>query len=328
VVEAQRPAVDDSVEPAVDGEVEISVVIPVYNGERSLPELLDRIRSVLADRGRPFEIVLVNDSSSDESWSVIRGEAREHVETRGLSLSRNYGQHNALLAGILDARGSVIVTMDDDLEHRPEELPLLLDALTADIDLVYGYPADEVHGLLRDLSSRLVKASMAGVLGEDVSRHLSAFRVFRSDLTEAFSSNRDPFVSLDVLLSWATTKVLTIEVVMDPRRYGASNYSFRTLLRHAINMITGYSSLPLRLVSYTGFGFALFGMALLAYVVINALIRQESVPGFGFLAASIALFSGAQLFALGMLGEYLGRMHFRSMGRPVFVVRERVGHVP
>lgn len=304
--------------------VDVSVVVPVFNSERSLTELVERTVEVFSQARLSAEIILVDDGSRDSSWLVIKELAALHTGVVGLSASRNYGQHNALLAGIRESRGDVIVTIDDDLEQRPEEIPRLLAALE-DSSLVYGKPAVEVHGFLRNAASKMMKAAMSATLGRDVSRNVSAFRAFHRDMIPAFALSVDPFVNLDVLLSWATTAVAAVDVTMDERAYGTSNYSFRKLLRHALNMITGYSALPLRLVSSFGFGFALLGFGLLAYVAVVALVSGRQVPGFAFIAGAVTLFSGAQLFALGVLGEYLGRMHFRSMGRPPFVIRDRIG---
>jgi undecaprenyl-phosphate 4-deoxy-4-formamido-L-arabinose transferase len=303
----------------------VSVVVPVYNSAESLPELVERVRIALVDAVPAFEIVFVDDGSKDASWSVIEELAAADVDVRGLALMRNYGQHNALLAGIRAAEYDVIVTMDDDLQHRPEEIMTLVRALKDDVDLVYGTSIEEEHGAWRNISSRVVKTSMATAVGNDMARMASAFRVFRTPLRDAFAATSDPFVSIDVLLSWATVRVTSVPVQMDARKYGTSGYTFRRLARHSINMMTGYSSVPLRLVSYLGFGCAFLGVFILSFVLIRFAFTDNSIPGFPFLASIVAIFSGAQLFALGVLGEYLGRMHFRSMQRPPFTVRKRVG---
>jgi undecaprenyl-phosphate 4-deoxy-4-formamido-L-arabinose transferase len=159
-------------------------------------------------------------------------------------------------------------------------------------------------------------------MGAETARNVSAFRAFRTPVREAFASYQGPFVSIDVLLTWATTRFAAVEVRHDSRRNGISNYTFRKLVVHALNMMTGFSTLPLQLASMVGFAFTLFGMGVLFYVVGRYLLQGGSVPGFPFLASIIALFSGAQLFALGIIGEYLARMHFRSMERPTYVVRD------
>jgi undecaprenyl-phosphate 4-deoxy-4-formamido-L-arabinose transferase len=304
--------------------LEVSVVVPVHNGAAALPELVARLTPVLASRAPRSEIVLVNDGSRDASWQVILELAAREPRVRGIDLMRNYGQHNALLCGIRAAAGAIVVTMDDDLQHPPEEIPKLLDALAAggdEVDVVYGTPLAERHGLLRNLASRATKLVLEGAMGAAVARRVSAFRAFRSELRQGFAHYGNPYVSIDVLLTWATTRFAAVPVRHDARRSGASNYTFWMLVRHALNMVTGFSVGPLQLASLVGFASTLLGLLVLAYVVGRYLIQGTSVPGFPFLASVIAIFSGAQLFTLGIIGEYLARMHFRLMSRPVYSVR-------
>jgi undecaprenyl-phosphate 4-deoxy-4-formamido-L-arabinose transferase len=298
-------------------------VIPVYRSAASLPELLRRLEPVLERGAASYEILLVDDDSPDASWATIEKLAAERRAVRGLSLGRNYGQHAAVLSGVLEARFDVIVTLDDDLQHPPEEIPKLLAKLAEGFDVVYGSPLEEQHGFLRDLASRATKLALRTAMGVEIAGEVSAFRAFRTRLREAFREYRSPYVSIDVLLTWGTTRFAAVPVRHDPRRLGASNYTFRKLVTHAINMATGFSVVPLRLASLVGFAFTAFGTGVLAYVLGRYLLEGGSVPGFPFLASVVAIFSGAQLFALGIIGEYLARMHFRMLGRPPFTVRAR-----
>lgn len=302
----------------------ISVVVPVFNSEGTLDELVSRLKTVLSQFTDEWEIILVNDGSQDESWRLVCKVARQYSWIRGIDLMRNYGQHNALLAGIREAQYSVIVTMDDDLQNPPEEIPLLLAKLHEGYDVVYGTPAREQHGPWRDLASRVTKLVLQSAMGAETARKVSAFRVFRTQVREAFANYQGPFVSIDVLLTWGTTRFAAVSVRHDPRRIGKSNYTFRKLVTHALNMMTGFSVLPLQLASLMGFCFALFGLLVLVYVLGRYLIQGGSVPGFPFLASTIAIFSGVQLLSLGIIGEYLSRMHFRIMEKPTYVIRQRV----
>jgi len=300
----------------------ISVVIPVFHAEQSLAELCRQLLPTMQTLARDFEIVLVNDGSSDDSWKIIQSLASADERLRGINLSRNFGQHNALLCGIRAARYEVIVTIDDDLQHPVSEIQVLLDKLSEGFDVVYGPPIQEQHGFGRDIASKLTKMALKSAMGVDVARNVCAFRAFRTHVREAFADYRSPFVSVDVLLTWGTTKFATVPVRHEPRRLGASNYTVRKLITHAFNMMTGFSAMPLQLASFTGFVFTAFGMVVLVYVIGRYLIEGSVVPGFVFLASIIAVFSGAQLFALGILGEYLARMHFRTMDRPLYIVRD------
>lgn len=300
----------------------ISIIVPVYNSARTLVELHERISRVAQNEGLEFELVFVNDGSRDESWDVIVGIAEHDSRVHGINLMRNYGQHNALLCGVREAVNPIIVTIDDDLQHPPEELPKLLAALEPNIDVVYGVPETEQHGLLRDLASVITKKALQASMGAEVARLVSAFRVFRTQLREAFGVYQGAFISLDVLLTWGTTRFAARRVRHEPRTIGVSNYTVRKLFTHALNMVTGFSTMPLQLASFIGFGFTLFGIGILVFVIVRVLVDGASVPGFAFLASIVALFSGATLFALGIMGEYLARMHFRLMQRPSYTVRE------
>lgn len=301
----------------------LSIVVPVYNSEQSLPVLVAALSEVFADYGAPFELILVNDGSRDQSWAVTQDLVQRHAWITGIDLMRNYGQHNALLCGIRAARYAVIVTMDDDLQHPPTEIPKLLTKLDEGYDVVYGAPQQEQHGLLRDLASQVTKFALQSAMGVQIARKVSAFRAFRREVCKAFANYNSPYVSIDVLLTWGTTRFAAVAVEHAPRRYGKSNYTLRKLIAHTFNMVTGFSVLPLQVASLLGFTFTLFGIGIFLFVIVRYLIEGGSVPGFPFLASIIAIFSGVQLFALGIMGEYLARMHFRSMERPAYAVKHQ-----
>lgn len=300
----------------------ISAVVPAYNSELSLEELARRLNPVLKSAATEYELIIVDDGSRDGTWSVIERLAQENPWVKGVHMMRNYGQHNAVLCGIRLARHELIVTLDDDLQHPPEEIPKLLDNLTPDKDVVYGSPAQETHGLWRDAASQVTKIALQSAMGAPIARKAGPFRLFRTRIRDAFAAYDGPYVSIDVLLTWGTTRFTAVSVKHDRRTLGVSNYTFRKLVVHALNMITGFSTWPLQVSSLIGFAFTVFGTAALFFVVIRYLIQGGSVPGFSFLASMIAIFSGAQLFSLGIIGEYLARMHARSMQHPTYAVRE------
>lgn len=301
-----------------------SVVVPVYNSQGTLAVLVDQLNQVMPGQCARYEIILVNDGSQDNSWQVITELAGRFPWVRGINVMRNFGQHAALLCGVRSARCEIIINLDDDLQHPPSEIHLLLEELEKGYDVVYGSPQREAHGVMRVLANKITRLALQGAIGIDTAQKVSAFRVFRTQLRDAFENYNDPFVSIDVLLTWGTKKFGSVVVRREPRQEGISNYSFRMLARHAVNMMTGFSTLPLQLASLIGFGFTLFGLAVLVYVVVRYLVEGGSVAGFPFLASIIAIFSGAQLFALGIMGEYLARIHFRVMNRPAYVVRDRL----
>ncbi len=308
-----------------DEGLSLTILVPAYNSALILPDLVARVEAMWALLGvgrETHELILVNDASSDNTWKVISDLATLYPWVRGIDLMRNSGQHNALLCGIRAARFDFIVTIDDDLQNPPEEIPKLLNELAQGFDVVYGTPAQEQHGLWRDMASKVTKVALQSAMGARTARKVSAFRAFRTILRDAFAAYQGPYVSIDVLLTWGSTRFSSVTVEHDPRRIGTSNYTLRKLLSHALNMITGFSVLPLQLASMVGFFFTLVGIALLVYVLAIYFIAGGSVAGFPFLASALAIFSGAQLFALGIIGEYLARMHFRMMDRPAYTVRE------
>ncbi len=300
----------------------ISAVIPVHRSEASLPLLIPRLMTALEALTPAAEIILVDDGSPDASWSVITAAASRDARIRGIRLMRNFGQPNALLVGIREARYRYCVTLDDDLQNPPEEIGHLLEHLTDDVDVVYGTPIAEKHSLWRSAASRVTKYALQEAMGAPAARSVSSFRLFRTDLRRAFERFQSPDMSLDVLLTWATSRFTAVGVRHEPRAQGRSNYTFGRLVHHALNLITGFSSRPLRIASMIGFLFTIFGGIVLVVVVVRFLAGGVSVPGFAFLASIIAIFSGVQLLILGIIGEYLARMHMRLMERPIYVVKE------
>lgn len=301
----------------------LSVIIPVYNSESSLRPLHDRLSASLPSIADEYEIVFVNDGSRDGSWQILEELAHSDHRVRTFDMMRNYGQHNALLCGIRAAQYDTIVTIDDDLQHPPEEIPKLLDRLQQGADVVYGTPEHEQHDFLRNLASMATKISMRSAMGVSMAQDVSAFRAFRTSLRDAFASYHSMYVCIDVLLAWGTTRFDAVTVRHEPREYGRSQYTFTKLCIHAVNMITGFSVLPLRLASMTGFFFTLIGFGVLVYILLLYFIYHASPAGFPFLASIIAIFAGVQLFALGIIGEYMARMHYRLMDRPPYTVRKQ-----
>lgn len=302
-----------------------SVVVPVYNSETTLDELVNRLGGTLAGLGGEYEVILVNDGSSDQSWEVIRRLAGRFPWVRGINLMRNYGQHNALLAGIQKARHWIIITIDDDLQHPPEEIPKLLARLDEGWDVVYGRPQKRSHDAWRNWASKIIKSVLKIVLGAEMGGHSSAFRSFRSDLRRGFASFAGAELSIDVLLSWSSKRVTHVPVEHRPRRAGRSGYSFSKLMLLSFELLTGYSALPLRIASALGLSTSVLGIVMFFYVVIRRLMQTEYTPGFAFLAAEIAFFAGMQMFAIGVIGEYIARLHFRTMGKPPYVIQEEIG---
>jgi glycosyltransferase involved in cell wall biosynthesis len=276
----------------------ISVVIPVYNSADILDDLAARLADVLPGLSPQFELILVNDDSRDQSWEKVCALTEKYSWVRGFSLMRNYGQHNALLCGVRAACFSIIVTMDD---------------------VVYGIPEKMPHSWWRNAFSILTKRVLSMTMGVKNVRDFAAFRAFRTHLRDAFANYQNPNVILDVLLSWGTSRFTTVIVDEKPRQSGKSNYNFFKLFQYTMVVLTGFSTLPLRIASIMGFIFTFFGIVIFIFVIATYFL-VGSIPGFPFLTSIIALFSGMQLFALGIMGEYLARIFDRSMDRPAYVI--------
>ncbi len=246
-----------------DSRPRISVVIHAFNAAESLQELVQRMEPELREQCTECDVTLVND-----------------------------GQRNALLVGIRAAEQDLIITMDDDLQHPPEEISTLIAALIVQ------------------------KAK-----GAETARRIDAFRILRRVLREGFTNFSGPLVSIDGLLTWFTNRFGWVHVAHEAQKRGESNYTFNRLDAHALKLVTGFSTLPLQIASWIGFSTLIFGFLAMAYALVRNLIEGAAPAGFPFLVSSITFFSGAQLMALGIIGEYLARAHFRIMDRPAFVVR-------
>ena len=300
----------------------VSIVVPVFQSTTSLPVLLRGVRQALADR--PLEFILVDDGSGAATRATLRELAGQEGVTV-LRLGRNSGQHAALLAGIRSAEHPLTVTIDDDLQHPPDMIPRLLQTLEREgTDVVYGWSPFPAQKWWRRVGSATIRRILSTALDVPSAANMSAFRAFRTRLRDGFAEPLGPGVSIDALLGWSTSNFSFVEVDHQPRAEGTTGYNLRRLFRFAIDTLTGYSVLPLRLVSFIGIASSLLGFALLAYVLIGFMFRGSPVAGFPFLASVIAIFSGLQMLALGIIGEYLGRMHLRIQRRPTYVIAERL----
>ena len=296
-----------------------SVIIPAYKSQQTLPELVEQLSVVLPTLTHQFEVILVNDCSPDQTWQTISELSQKYPWVRGVNLMRNYGQHNATLCGIMQAKYKTIVTMDDDLQHPPQEIPNLIAKLEEGFDVVYGIPHQRPHSWWRNFFSKLIKQLLSFVMGVRFMSGIGSFRAFRTDLRKAFMDFNKPEVIVDVLLSWGTRNFGYVYVNENPRTSGESNYDFRRLIRVGLTVLTGFSTAPLRFTSFVGFLFMLFGVGLFIYVL-TVYFSAGSVLGFTFLASMIAIFSGVQLFALGIMGEYQARIFERISQQPCYTI--------
>lgn len=301
----------------------VSVVVPVYKGSDTITSLAEEVGKVLPGVADQFELILVNDGSPDESWDVISNLAEKHPWVFGIDLMRNYGQHNATLCGIREAHYEIIVIMDDDLQNPPHEIPKLLEKLNEGYDVVYGVAKKRQQVWWKSLASVIVKRAIAYVMGLHTIRDIGAFKAFRTDLRNSFADFKSPDVLVDVLLSWGTSRFASVVVEEAPRTAGTSNYNLFKLFKVSLLVLTSYTTIPLRLASILGFLFTLFGLGIFIYVL-TIYLTLGSIEGFPFLASTITIFSGVQLFALGIIGEYLARVFERTGGRPTYTISRTI----
>lgn len=308
-----------------DGRPDLSVVIPLYRSAETLPALLARLRAALDALGRDWEIVLVDDGSPDETWSVLGSLLVQSAEgVLAIRLMRNYGQHNALMCGFRHATGDVIVTMDDDLQNPPEEIPKLLRALDeTGADVVYGSYISKRHRSWRNAGSAVVNAFFRLVFKPGVT--VTSFRAIRRPLLACILRYDLNFTFIDGLLAWNTQKTAQVPVEHVPRASGRSGYSLARLVTLAFNLLTNFSLLPLQAVTFVGLLLAGGGFVTGVYFLLQHMRGEILVPGFASTITAILVLGGAQLTALGIFGEYLGRLHLNVNRKPQYAEREVVG---
>jgi glycosyltransferase involved in cell wall biosynthesis len=318
-----------SVVSAVAREHQISVVIPVYQGEQTLTGVISELEKwvqpfVTPDghRARVAEVVLVHDCGPDASDETIRDAARAHHWVRPVWLSRNFGQHAATLAGMSSSGGDWVVTMDEDGQHDPADLGVMLDqAMALGADVVYAAPVNPPpHGYLRNLASRQAKRSMRFLSGREGADMFHSYRFVLGDVARSVAAYAGAGVYLDVALGWVCRNPVTAPVTLREELGRASGYRWRTLMSHYWRMVITGGTRMLRLVSLLGVLFAGLGVLFAALVVALRLGGQIDEAGWASTMVVAMLSSGAVLFALGVVAEYLGVAVNMAMGKPLYLI--------
>ena len=302
----------------------VSIVVPVYGGSAALPELCDRTAVAMEAAGFRHELILVDDRGQREAWDIIKGIAQRRADVVGLRLGRNFGQHAATIAGIANARGTLVVTMDDDLEHPPEAIPALLAACDDEHPLVYGAFDQRTHSRYRNLSSDLMRRTLKRAF-PDMNEEYTSFRAMDASLARRLPEFGFSRPYIDGMLSWMTSSVRVVPIAHGERRHGESTYTMRKLVSHASNIFVSFSQLPLRIASYTGAAIALASFAYLLYIVWGHFRGTITNPGYTSLMSVVLLACGIQLLILGVFGEYVGRLMAAAYRKPVFSIESRTG---
>jgi len=312
---------------------ELSIVVPVYCSQDCLKALITAIDDALTATGRDYEVILVNDGSSDGSWKVIEGLCQTHPNIIGLDLRRNFGQDNAIITGLRFARGKYVIVMDDDLQHHPRDIPVLLEKLEEEsADVVY---AD--FGVKHQKSWKNMGSWLNGRLGEWVidkpkDIYLSPYKVMRKEVADMVCNYDGPDPYVDGILFQVTSRITQVPVEHHPRFAGKSTYTFWKSVKVFARLAFSFSVRPLRLVTWFGFSFAGLGLLLAIWVACYRLLFPKNFPpeavGWASLMVTILVVSGIQMVFFGILGEYSGRTYLRVNNKPQAVVREVLNSSP
>jgi len=307
-----------------------SVIVPVYNSAGILPELHDRLSMVMHGLGESYEIIFVEDCGPDNAWHVLAGIAEHDAQVSAIQLMRNSGQGAATLCGLSWARGEFIITMDDDLQHPPEEVPVLVQALRGDdqLDVVMGVPREKRHNLARRLGSRFIHEVNSHLLHKDKSLRFTSFRVMRRPVVDGMLQLRTLYPALGPMINSITRRIRNVEVQHDLRPQGRSGYTFGRLMRQTMSNFIGYSMLPLRFLATAGAVGIVLSIAFAVVLVIRYLMGGITVPGWTSLALLLVIISGFNFFAFAVLGEYVLRILQLGNATPQYFVRGIARHSP
>ncbi len=308
--------------PSPSPNIQYSIVVPVFRSSRTLPVLLEQLTHQLAKLDQAYEILLIEDDGGDDSWEVLCSLLPKYQHVRILKLMRNFGQHNAIMCGFAYSKGEMVITIDDDLQNPPEEILKLITKIKDGYDVVYGTPIKKKHNAARNIGSYIVRTMYKKIFG--ISVDPTAFRIIKRKIVEGIINYDKNFTYIDGLIAWHTTNVGEVEVRHDARGMGQSGYSFRKLVMLAMNMFTNFTIMPLQVVSALGLIFSTIGFTLTVGYLIKFLVWGVPVPGFTSIIIGITMFSGVQMLSLGLIGEYLGRIHLNINSKPQYYVREDV----
>lgn len=304
----------------------LSVVVPVYGCVVCLEELADRVAQASSECCERFELILIDDASPDDSWSRIVELKKSRPWLHGVRLSRNFGQHNAISAGLSLTQSEWVCVMDCDLQDVPEEIPRLLSkAVVEGHDVVFAQRVERKDGFLKRSGSLAFYALLAWLTGASQDASTANFGVYARKVVDVVNAMPERDRTFPLMVKWSGFRLAYLPVTHEARRHGRSSYDLRRLLRLAIGIVLGYSDKPLRLVAVAGIGFSIVAILMVATSVWQWMNGEIQVAGFTSLMASIWLVGGATLFSLGVVGLYIGQIFKNVQGRPSFVIRESTG---
>lgn len=300
----------------------LSIVVPVYRSAPILPQLVEQIHAEMCKEGLAdsFELLLINDASPDNSWQVICSLAAMHPFIKGISLRRNFGQHNAIMAGLNYVNGDFVVLMDDDLQHPPHAIGDMVRALAEGYDVCYTNYLDRQHAAWKKLGSRFNDWVATRLLGKPKGLYLSSFKGLRKEIVQEVIRYDGPYAHVDGLILDVTRSITTINIEHQERHEGEGNYNLRRSVSLWMKMATSFSVLPLRLATYAGFALAALSLVMILFIVVQKFLHPDFPRGWASLIATILFIGGIQTLCIGMIGEYLGRTYLKLNRKPQFVV--------
>jgi undecaprenyl-phosphate 4-deoxy-4-formamido-L-arabinose transferase len=302
--------------------LQVSVIIPVFNEELVLNEFYPRLKKEAESWGKSYELLFVDDGSTDNSFELICKLKKKDSHIRVVKFTRNFGQQAAVLAGFRKSRGEIIVQIDSDLQNPPEEIKKLLNSFTNEVDLVVTTPRKRQDNLLRTLGSKVLHYLAQKLFGNKFKLNLSSFRAMRRTVIDKIDQCQDRSRYMAVLMSWMAVPTIQVEVDHHLRKTGQTKYGLLPLLSLTWDLITGYSNFPLRLVTYLGLLGAGIGFSIMMFLFYQRLVAGILIEGFVVLSAVFSFFAGVQLLSIGFLGEYLGRVHLQIQNRPDYIVHK------
>lgn len=303
----------------------LSIISPVYRAEKILPQLVDRIKSAVEGIAEDFEIILVEDYSPDQSWQEIERLSTIHPEVCGIKLSRNFGQHYAITAGLDRAQGEWIVVMDCDLQDRPEEIPALLQKAQEGYDVVLARRANRQDGFFKRLSSKVFYRTLAWLTGSHQDETIANFGIYHQKVIREISGMRESIRYFPTMVRWVGFRQTAIDVVHSGNEDRSSSYNFKRLFNLALDIMLAYSDKPIRLTVKLGLLVALTGFLFAVFTLIRYLQGDIIVAGYASLIISLWMLTGFILVTLGMVGLYIGKTFEGVKKRPIYIIEKRVG---
>lgn len=301
--------------------IHVSIVVPVYNEEANVAELLRRLVGAAQTVGKPTELIFVDDGSSDGTLAALKAFSSPVVDVRVVELARNFGQHAAVMAGFTQCRGDIVVTIDADLQNPPEEIPRLVAEMERGYDVVGSVRKDRQDPLLRKVSSKIVNRLVAKATGHDLHDYGCMLRAYSRDTVRAMLDCPERRTFIPALAMTVARTASEIEVGHADRFEGKSKYNIFSLLRLNLDLMMGFTPIPLRLVSVTGMVIAAVGLLFSLFLVIRRFVIGPEVEGVFTLFAGLYFFVGVQIMAVGLIGEYMARTYDEVRGRPRFIIR-------